>query len=272
MRLHDLAPVPIKGAGSRFQSGQGVIAAQALIIAVFVSIHLFAGKLHFLHVVPRSRWLSLAGGTSVAYVFIHVFPELQEAQESIDNDRDLLRYLEHHAYLLALAGLAVFYGLERVVKKHQADRGQQPGDHDEHLAESSTSNGVFWIHIGSFAVYNLLIGYLLVHRDDQDTLSLVFFGIAMGLHFLVNDFGLRQDHRKAYHHRARWVLAAAIVVGWILGLVTEISAAATGALFAFIAGGVILNVLKEELPEERKSRFLPFALGLAGYAALLLLA
>ena len=41
-------------------------------------------------------------------------------------------------------------------------------------------------------------------------------------------------------------------------------------LFALLAGGIILNVLKEELPEERKSRFWAFALGAGTYAALLL--
>ena len=35
-------------------------------------VHLFAGKLRFLHVIPRSRWLSMAGGASVAYVFLHL--------------------------------------------------------------------------------------------------------------------------------------------------------------------------------------------------------
>ena len=39
----------------------------------------------------------------------------------------------------------------------------------------------------------------------------------------------------------------------------------------FLAGGVILNVLKEELPEEKKSRFLPFAFGAGVYTVLLLL-
>ena len=46
-------------------------------------------------------------------------------------------------------------------------------------------------------------------------------------------------------------------------------AALTGA--AFIAGAIILNVLKEELPEERQSRFIPFILGVVLYGALLLL-
>ena len=41
-------------------------------------------------------------------------------------------------------------------------------------------------------------------------------------------------------------------------------------LFAFLAGGVILNVIKEELPEEQESLFWAFALGAALYTVLLL--
>lgn len=38
----------------------------------------------------------------------------------------------------------------------------------------------------------------------------------------------------------------------------------------FLGGAVVLNAIKEELPEERESRFSAFALGAAGYVALLL--
>ena len=41
-------------------------------------------------------------------------------------------------------------------------------------------------------------------------------------------------------------------------------------LSAFLAGGIVLNVLKEELPEQRESHFWAFALGTGLYAALLL--
>ena len=46
---------------------------------------------------------------------------------------------------------------------------------------------------------------------------------------------------------------------------------ATSALFTFLAGGVVLNVLKEELPEYRESRFCAFAAGIAGDTALRLI-
>lgn len=119
-------------------------------------------------------------------------------------------------------------------------------------------------------LYNALIGYLLLHREEQDLRGLFFFAAAMGFHFLVNDYGLREDHRDTYHRVGRWVLAAAVAAGWVVGLWTTLNRAALAMLFAFLAGGVVLNVLKEELPEERQSRFWPFAAGAASYAALLL--
>jgi hypothetical protein len=53
--------------------------------------------------------------------------------------------------------------------------------------------------------------------------------------------------------------------------VTRIDEAALGVLFAFLSGGVMLNVLKEELPEERESRFWAFVVGVTAYTTLLLL-
>ena len=45
---------------------------------------------------------------------------------------------------------------------------------------------------------------------------------------------------------------------------------AVGCMFAFVGGAIVLVVLKEELPEERASRFLPFLGGAVLYAALVL--
>ena len=208
----------------------------------------------------------MAGSVSVAYVFIHIFPDLERAQNTIRQKGNLLPAIENHAYLVALLGLAIFYGLERLVKSSQqrSDKVEGPD------GKTNVSAGVFWLHILSFALYNALIGYLLVHREEQDVRGLFLFFVAMALHFLINDFGLRKDHQDAYKRIGRWILAAAIVIGWGAGLVTQMSEAATSVLFAFLAGGVVLNVLKEELPEERQSRFSAFALGASAYTLLLL--
>ncbi len=230
----------------------------ALFALSLALVHIYAGKLKFLGGVPRSYWLSMASGVSVAYVFVHLLPDLGEKQITI-NQTGILGFIEHHVYLLALLGLSIFYGLESLVTKSQKEQNN--------LAKAK----IFWLHIGSFALYNALIGYLLLHRETPGLLSLISFFVAMALHFLVNDYGLREDHQQNYHKIGRWILAAAIIIGWVIGAGTEISEAAIAVLFAFLAGGIILNILKEELPEERKSRFWAFTVGVAAYTVILLL-
>ena len=98
----------------------------------------------------------------------------------------------------------------------------------------------------------------------------MLFVLAMGLHFLVNDFGMLQHYEASYERSGRWLLSAAVLGGWLLGCLTAVPAVALAAVTAFLAGGVILNVMKEELPEERRSRFSAFLLGASGYALVLL--
>lgn len=132
-----------------------MILLTALIAAGMALTHLFSGKLLFLSGIPRSPWLSAAGGISVAYVFLHVLPELGKRQGAIEEAGGLGRaFLEHHVYVMSLGGLALFYGLERAAKSVR-DRGDG----------SSKRALVFWLHIASFSAYNALIGYLLLHRE-----------------------------------------------------------------------------------------------------------
>ncbi len=237
-----------------------------LLAAGLAVVHLFSGELRFLNVMPRSRWLSMASGISVAYVFVHLLPDLAEEQETIrEAVGESFSFLEYHVYLVALVGLATFYGLDRAAKVSR-QRKRNTGKED------STEAGVFWLHVASFSAYNALIGYLLLHRETPGVQNLFLFAFALGLQFVVNDYGLRKDHKGLYDRIGRWILAAAILAGWVIGLFSEISEAALAVLFAFLAGGIVLNVLKEEIPEERESSFGAFALGAAFYAAILLIA
>lgn len=236
-----------------------------LIAGLFGAIHLLGDQLSFLNTTPRSAWLSVAGGVSVSYVFVHLLPELAAHQESFRHAAETggaLAAVESHIYVIALTGLLVFYGLERLAKTSAKMRKAA-------LSGPPRSDGAFWLHLGSFALYNMLIGYLLLHREDANLRSFLAYALAMGLHFLVNDHSLRAHHGELYRF-GRWLLAAAPFVGLLLGLAVTLSDLAIGALFAFLVGGVVLNVLKEELPEQRESRFWVFAAGTAGYAALLL--
>lgn len=232
----------------------------------FALIHVFIGRLRFLAVLPRSRWLSAAGGVAVAYVFLHILPELAGHERTFAEGLRLRPGVaEALVYLTALIGLSAFYGLERRAAVYRARRGG-----NEAKAAGGEETRIFWLHIGSFGLYNLLIGYLLVHREEAGPWSLAAYFIAMALHFITTDFGLRDDHAGRYDGVVRWILVAAVLAGWSLGAATTIPPVAVGFAFAFLAGAVMLNVLKEELPEHRQSRFSPFFLGAAAFAAILL--
>jgi hypothetical protein len=131
-----------------------------LFALVLAAIHPIAPKLRFLDVVPRSRWLSFAGGVSIAYVFVHVLPDLHETQRTLEESGvvAMLGFVETHAYLVALLGLCFFYGLEQLALRSRARNRAETG-------ADETEPQVFWIHVGSFGVYNALIGYLLLHRE-----------------------------------------------------------------------------------------------------------
>ncbi|UHQ95021.1 hypothetical protein [Haloterrigena alkaliphila] len=71
--------------------------------------HVFAGRFRFLEASPRSRWLSMAGGVSVAYVFVHHLSEIGTATASIDESGTALAAVDRHIYLVPLAGFVAFY-------------------------------------------------------------------------------------------------------------------------------------------------------------------
>ncbi|HYC02235.1 MAG TPA: hypothetical protein VED40_03025 [Azospirillaceae bacterium] len=241
----------------------------ALLLAL---VHVTTSGLRFLHGSPRSVWLSLAGGVSVAYVFVHFLPELAAGQQELAEESTLVGYAGRHVYLVSLVGLLAFYGLDRLAITSRSGRGEggAPAGRGRGEENERAGMGVFWVHMGSFALYNLLIGYLLTHREEEGTAPLALFTAAMALHFLVADYGLAEDHQGSYRRVGRWILVVALLAGWGLGSATDMPEAAIAALTAFVGGGIVLTVLKEEVPSERQSRFWAFALGAGAYSALLL--
>lgn len=242
-----------------------VVLTSLFMIIGLASVHLFSQNLRVLDGVPRSRFLSLAGGMAVSFVLLRLLPALSEGQEAIEEttDRGSFYFLKDHVYIVALLSLVIFYGLERLAKGSRKRR-REAGKED------TTSLRIFWLHISTFAVMNGLIGYLLLHNQERGLKTLLLFFIAIALKFIVNDHGLHADHKEKYDRIGRWILAAAVLLGWGIRYLHRFPQLAPVFLQAFLAGGVLLNVLKEELPEQRESRYWVFALGAIGYALLLL--
>lgn len=245
----------------------GSINLVGLVLAICLGlVHIFVSRTQWLSRVPQRWWVSIAGGVSIAYIFLDIFPELSKAQEEVEHGAGpLITYLEKHVYLLALIGLAAFYGLEKLAVRSRDHRQKMHGQDQTHV-------GVFWLHVVSFASYNAILGYLLRESENHGLAKCLVLFCALALHFVVNDAGLREHHKQMYDRIGRWILAGAIVFGWVLGQAfhQEFEAAAIAAIWALVAGGIILNVLKEELPEEQESHFGLFVTAAALYSVILL--
>ena len=65
-------------------------------------------------------------------------------------------------------------------------------------------------------------------------------------------------------------LAGAVLAGWGLGALFQVHEAVLALLFAFLAGGVVMNTMKDELPLDGSGNAPAFGLGAVAYTALLL--
>ena len=231
-------------------TGQGLVLAIALAL-----VHGFATKLPIFSIIPRYRWTSFAGGVSLSYVFLEIFPELSHAQEELQHSEvAMISFLENHVYLLALIGLLVFYGLDILALKIESHRSTNTEIQEHNLA-------IFWIHMSGFALLNLIFGYLLQNLSEHSLVACILFFISIALHFFIIDENLREHQPALYDRQGRWFLVAAIVLGATIGQVVRLNEAAVSIIWSFLAGSIILNVLKRELPDEKENCFGSFITG-----------
>ena len=203
---------------------------------------------------------SVAGGVAVAYVFLHLLPEVArgntELGELLGDSVDVTPLTEVVLFVVAFAGFLVLYGLDHVAVRAGGDR----------------SAGVFAVHIGTFAVYNALITYTLPTRFEAGVAFSVFFVLAMALHFLLTDRSLAEHYPARFGSTGRPVLVAALVGGYLLAwMFAPTRTIVVTVMMATLAGFILYNAFSDELPSEDRVRFPAFAGSAVAYAALLLL-
>ena len=226
-------------------------------------VHGFAAQFPIERLIPMRRWLSFAGGVSLTFVFLEIFPELAHAQEELQHSESFwIHYLENHVYLLALIGLMFFYLLDVMVLKLKR---RQTSDQTQEVPL------IFWIHMASFAILNLITGYLIQELSHTSLKSCLLFFTAIALHFFIIDEHLRGHHQAPYDRIGRWLLVSAIILGAVIGQTTVLNPILVTVIWSFLAGSIILNVLKRELPDESENCVGSFVLGTGVFASLLFL-
>lgn len=209
----------------------------------------------------KRTWQALSAGVAVAYVFMNVIPELEEHRPTVAGSAiGTVLDAEKRIYLWTLAGFVTFVGLSRF-----------PAGSNPNSSQTVSTKVPFWGEMLGYSLYTLLIGYLLVHRENTSLLSLGLFVFAMGLHLFMVDIELVEQFERFYQPWGRMLLIASVLVGWMLGIFDAFPDSFTSRLFAFVIGGVVVISAREELPEGQSRRFWWFAGGAFSYAALLML-
>ncbi len=236
-----------------------------LVVTALAGVHVYAGTVSARHRRWHSRTLSAAAGISVAYVFLELMPALAEDQTIIEQSGGFLPLVDRDVYVLALVGLAVSLWVE-TASRGSRRRQRQAGKPDR------TGMGVFWLSVASFFLFNAATGFAVASPGDQAVEPLWMFALAMGLHTLVNDHSLVEHHGEKYRRIGRWLLVVGLLVGWSIGIApgVDIPAEAVAPVLAYLAGGLIMNILRHELPDtDRTTDVAAFAIGAAAYAVLL---
>ena len=226
--------------------------AALLSVIVFSLVHLFGDKIGKLNREAHGRFLSAGGGIAIAYVFVDLLPKLARSDLLV---RQALQgwfpYFERHVYVMALLGFLLFFIV-----------GQTP--------TLFSKKRQFWISMTSYALFNFLVGYAVVDKDNPEVRPLFLFTFAIALHYFSNDFSLEEAYGEVYRHLGKWLLIVALFLGWIAGAVVTLPPTVIALVSAFIGGGVIMNVTRHELPEENPHSLGAFLLSTLLYATILL--
>lgn len=223
-----------------------------LSVLTLTTVHLFAYKMEKIDVISHGKFLSIGGGIAIAYIFVDLLPKLSAGNEIVQHFfAGLFPYFERHVYVVALSGFLLFFLVDR-------------------SASSMWKQTSYWLSLGSYAIFNFLIGYAISYEDDPSIQPLALFTFAMALHYFTNDYTLMKSNSTTYQHYDRFILSLCLILGWLTGSWLTISDAAIALVNAFIAGGVIMNVVRHELPGDNPNNTGAFLLGAISYTIVLL--
>lgn len=226
------------------------IALMATIILIF--FHYLSPW--FARQLPRNGrgFASFAGGTAVAYVFLHMLPDLVEYNEPIGKFLIRIQWLtpftELMIYIVGLLGFLIYYGLELVAERYA---------HAEKKHKL-----VYSLHLTMFGLYNFLITYTMSLRALTSITATALFTFAMALHFVLTDQKFSRLYRSKFNHAGHFFLICALILGWVCSVVFDpVNVVSVAFMLAFLSGSVLLNVFREELPDAGLANYCWFTIG-----------
>ena len=128
-----------------------------------------------------------------------------------------------------------------------------------------------WLHLSCFVVINYLDAHSLPSLIGTGRAYGILFTVAVVSHSFLSDRFSVIHHPKRFRQRNRWIGSAALVLGLLNAcLLHPISDLMLAFASAFLGGGLMMTVFREELPAANSTRLLWFLAGSGGMAILLI--
>jgi hypothetical protein len=234
---------------------------------IFLALtHIASSRVRLLHAFESRGWLSFGAGVSVAYVFLHVFPEIGIFQNQLTGHtgtHQSVSFMNQPLYVAALGGLCILYLLDTIEAGFNNEATSVAQRHKYYIPLFSVRGALYFL-------YNIMIAYIITQRPGEGLINITLIVIALMLHFFVINVSFHEVYEDLYDKYIRWSAAAGLFLGWSLGLIVDLPDLLIVTVFSLIGGMITYVSLKSELPQTQHKAPLHFIAGASIYALIVL--
>ena len=155
-------------------------------------------------------WVSFSAGASVAYVFIHVFPDISILQQQFSGIPDHHyngQFFSQPLYLTALAGICLPYLLDTLELSYK--------DHDK-KCHTQVHQSIFGMRKLLYTFYNMMLAYMIVNRHNEGVLVMKIIVVVLSMHFIVLNASFIEIYHELFKKYIRWFAVLGLVLGGVL--------------------------------------------------------
>lgn len=226
-----------------------------LIVSIIASVHLWIGWFESRFERFENVWIGFTGGIALGYVTLYMLPKLSEATfKFIVANPEARLVVQYRAYLILLLGIVVYLVFERASR-----------------VSAGGATAAKWFEVAVQGLYNLMVGYVAVELPRPEISFHVLAAVTLALHLMGMTHLLRTRYPSAHTGWSRIVFTLLVILGYVLGLVTELNQGVVVSVTAFIAGIILVNVMSEELPKEKEGQLSYFLVGVTVFTTVAIL-
>ncbi len=230
------------------------------------TVHIISNRAKLLNAFETHGWVSFGAGASVAYVFIHVFPEIGIFQQQITGHAghdQPVRFMNQPLYLAALGGLCLVYLFDTIEERSSGKGSNSVQQHKHNMP-------LFSLRCILYILYNIMIAYIITQRPGVGLINITLIALALMLHFMVINVSAHEKYGTLFEKYMRWPAAIGLISGWVLGLMIDLPEIITVTVFSVIGGMITYVALKRELPQTGHRAPFHFLAGAVIYAFIVL--